>query len=165
MSKILILASLSGGYSGADSVGQSHGSYPANTYVLPIVSVAMFPEDFYMRAFERGFDGILVMYSGTDSPFKGASEHAGKTLNQVYPLMKARNIDTRRLRLTAICTVCTSAFLREVNQMNDLLSGIGPVLDEITVPAGAMEVQYDDAKPSCRCPRHWRWNCRDAVGA
>jgi coenzyme F420-reducing hydrogenase delta subunit len=140
MSKILILASLSGGYAGADSVGQIHASYPANTYILPIVSAAMFPEDFYLRAFARGFDGILVMYSGTDSPFKGASDHAGEILNRVYPLMKERNIDTRRLRLTAICTVCTAAFLREVNQMNELLEGIGPVLDEMTTPAPAMEM-------------------------
>jgi heterodisulfide reductase subunit A-like polyferredoxin len=37
VTKILILASLSGGYRGADSVGQLHASYPANTYILPMV--------------------------------------------------------------------------------------------------------------------------------
>lgn len=70
--KILILATLSGGYAGADSVGQLHTSYPPNTYILPVMCPCMFPEDFYLRAFERGIDGIIVMYSGTDSPYKGA---------------------------------------------------------------------------------------------
>ena len=129
--KILILATLSGGYAGADSVGQLHTNYPTNTYILPVRCPCMFPEDFYLRTFERGFDAILVMFSGTDSPYKGSSERAAQIINKVYPLMKERGIDTRRLRLVAICTVCTQPFLKEVNQMSQLLKQIGPVKDEI----------------------------------
>ena len=35
--KILILATLSGGYVGADGVGQLHVEYAPNTYILPVV--------------------------------------------------------------------------------------------------------------------------------
>ncbi len=124
--KILILATLSGGYAGADSVGQLHTDYAANTYVFPVRSPAMFPEEFYLRAFERGIDAILVMYSGTDSPYKGDADRTAALINRVYPLMKQRGIDTRRLRLVAICTVCTKAFLKEVEQMNELLADHRP---------------------------------------
>src|SRR5450759_1459795 len=123
--KILILATLSGGYAGADSVGQLHTDYASNTYVLPVRSPAIFPESFYLRAFERGIDAILVMYSGTDSPYKGDADRTALLINRVYPLMKERGIDARRLRLVAICTVCTKAFLKEVTQMNELLQSIG----------------------------------------
>ena len=133
--KILILATLSGGYAGADSVGQLHKDYPPNTYILPVMCPCMFPEDFYIRTFDRGIDGILVMYSGTDSPYKGGAERTAQLLNSTYALMKERGIDTRRLRLTAICTVCTKPFLKEVNQMNELLEEIGFVSDEMMVPA------------------------------
>jgi F420-non-reducing hydrogenase iron-sulfur subunit len=132
--KILILATLSGGYAGADSVGQLHAHYPTNTYILPVICPSMFPEDFYLRAFERGIDGILVMYSGTDSPYKGGPERTAQLVNQTYPQMKELGIDTRRLKLTAICTVCTKPFLKEVTQMNQLLEGIGFVQDEIAAP-------------------------------
>jgi F420-non-reducing hydrogenase iron-sulfur subunit len=50
----------------------------------------------------------------------------------VYPMMQERGIDTRRLRLVAICTVCTKPFMREVEQMNDMLQEIGPVRGEIS---------------------------------
>ena len=120
--KILILATLSGGYAGADSVGQLHTSYAPNTYVLPVVCPAMFPENFYLSAFERGIDAILVMYSGTDCPYKGGAERTAEQINKVYPLMTERGIDTRRLRLVAICTVCTAAFQREIRQMNETLA-------------------------------------------
>jgi len=61
--KILILATLAGGYAGADSTGQSYLDYPANTYILPVMCPCMFPPEFFVRAFERGIDGIIVMYS------------------------------------------------------------------------------------------------------
>lgn len=129
--KILILATLSGGYAGADAVGQLHADYPCNTYVLPVVSAAMFPEDFYLRSFERGIDAILIMFSGADCPFKGAPERTTEVVNRVYAQMKERGVDTRRLKLVAICTVCTKPFLKEVRQMNDVLQEIGTVEGEL----------------------------------
>jgi hypothetical protein len=52
--------------------------------------------------------------------------------------MKERGLDIRRLRLTAICTVCVKPFLREVNQMNDLLKEIGFAKAEMnSVPVAA----------------------------
>ncbi len=130
--KILILASLSGGYRGADSVGQLHLDYPANTYILPVISAAMFPEHFYLQTFEKGIDAILVMFSGTDSPYKGSAEKTAEIINRTYKLMKERGIETRRLRLVAICTVCTAAFLKEVKQMEALLAEVGPVSAELS---------------------------------
>jgi F420-non-reducing hydrogenase iron-sulfur subunit len=137
--RILILASQSGGYAGADSVGQIHANYPSNTYIFPVLSPCMFPEEFYLQAFERGVDGIIVMFSGTDSPYKGDSERTAAIVNRVYTKMKERGMDTRRLRLVAICTVCTAPFLREVNQMNELLQEIGPIGDEVAA-AAAQEI-------------------------
>lgn len=129
--KILILATLSGGYAGADSVGQLHTDYAANTSILPVICPSMFSEDFYLRIFERGIDAVLIMYSGTDSPYKGGPERTAEIVNRTYPLMKERGIDARRLRLVAICTVCTQPFLREVRLMNELLEQIGPVSAEM----------------------------------
>lgn len=135
--KILILATLAGGYRGADSAGQSHLEYPPNTYILPVMSSAIFPAEFYLRTFERGFDGIIVMYSGTDSPYKGESERAAEIINEVYVLMKERGLDTRRLRLSAICTVCVRPFLTEIQRMDQLLNEIGP-LPHPLIPEGAI---------------------------
>ena len=128
--KILILATLSGGYAGANAVGQLHSDYPVNTYILPVLCPSMFPSEFYLRSFKQGIDAIIVMYSGTDSPFKGGPERTAQLINQTYPLMKEHGLDTRRLKLAAICTVCTKPFIKEVNQMDELLKGIGSVKDE-----------------------------------
>ena len=135
--KILILATLAGGYAGADSTGQSHIDYPANTYILPVMCPCMFPPEFFIRAFERGIDGIIIMYSGTDSPYKVEADGTAKLINSTYDLMKERGLDIRRLRLAAICTVCVKPFLKEVNQMHELLQGIGFVKAELANQARA----------------------------
>ena len=125
--KILILATLSGGYVGADGVGQLHAEYAPNTYILPVVCASMFPVDFYIRTFEKGMDAIIVMYSGSDCPYKGGAEKTAGMINRTYERMKELTLDTRRLRLTAICTVCTTPFQREVNKMEAVLGELGPI--------------------------------------
>jgi coenzyme F420-reducing hydrogenase delta subunit len=126
-SKILILATLSGGYVGADGVGQLHVDYAPNTYILPVICPSMFPVDFYIRAFEKGFDAIIVMYSGSDCPYKDGAAKTAEMVNRTYERMQELTLDTRRLRLTAICTVCTTPFQREVKKMEAVLDELGPI--------------------------------------
>ena len=125
--KILILATLSGGYVGADGVGQLHVDYAPNTYILPVVCPSMFPVDFYIRSFAKGMDAIIVMYSGSDCPYKDGAQKTADLVNRTYSRMKDLALDTRRLRLTAICTVCTTPFQREVQKMAQILEEIGPI--------------------------------------
>ncbi len=135
--KILILATLSGGYVGADGVGQLHAEYASNSYILPVVCPSMFPVDFYLRCFERGMDGIIVMYSGSDCPYKDGAQKTADMVNRTYVRMKEVGLDTRRLRLTAICTVCTTPFQREVQKMDTILDDIGPIVRSSQLQAQA----------------------------
>jgi coenzyme F420-reducing hydrogenase delta subunit len=124
--KILILATETCAYPGANSVGQAHSGYPANTYILRVRAPVLFPEQFYLDCFKKGISGIIIMSCGEECPYEGAYHVLAKRLDRVYKMMKERNLDIRRLRLTAICTVCNRAFLKEVNNMNALIEEIGP---------------------------------------
>lgn len=124
--KILILATETCAYPGADSVGQAHSSYPTNTYILRVRSPVMFPEHFYLDCFAKGISGIIIMSCGEECPYKGAYHALAQRVDRVYQRMKAQELDIRRLRLTAICTVCNRAFLKEVNQMNEVVRELGP---------------------------------------
>ncbi len=119
--KILILATENCAYPGANSVGQAHSTYPANTYILRVRSPVLFPERFYLDCFDKGIGGIIIMSCGAECPYHGAYTALAKRIDRVYKIMKERNIDIRRLRLTAICTVCNRAFLNEVGQMNSVI--------------------------------------------
>lgn len=124
--KILILATEHCAYPGANSVGQAHSSYPANTFIIRVPAPVLFPERFYLDCFDKGISGIIIMSCGAECPYKGAYEALAGRIDRVYARMKERGLDTRRLRLTAVCTVCNRAFLKEVNDMNQLVKELGP---------------------------------------
>jgi F420-non-reducing hydrogenase iron-sulfur subunit len=124
--KILILATDACAYPGADNVGQIHAEYPTNTYIVRVPAPVLFPEDFYLRCFEKGIDGIIVMSCGHECPYEGAYDRLAARISEVHKLMKQRRLETNRLRLCAICTVCSKAFLKEVDQMCQLLAEPSP---------------------------------------
>jgi len=122
--KILILATDACAYPGADNVGQIHAEYPANTYIVRVRAPVLFPAEFYLRCFEKGIAAIIVMSCGHECPYEGAYNRLAARIGEAHQRMKERGWDTRRLRLCAICTVCSKAFLQEVNQMNTLLADL-----------------------------------------
>jgi len=123
--RILVLATISCAYPGADTVGQAHIDYPDNVFVMRVPAPVLFPDDFYLRSFEKGIGGIIIMACGTDCPYEGAYQKLAARIDGLYRPLKEHGVDPRRIRLTAICTVCSGAFLKEVNQMNNLLQQLG----------------------------------------
>ena len=124
--KILILATETCAYPGANAVGQAHITYPANTYILRVRAPVLFPEKFYLDCFDKGIGGIIIMSCGEECPYEGGYHALASRIDRVYKMMKERGLDLRRLRLTAICTVCTRAFINEVNNMNKVMGELGP---------------------------------------
>ncbi len=120
--KILIITTNHSSYPGANAVGQARLAYDSNTYILRVPDPVMFPEEFYLNAFEKGIGGIIIMSSGSDCPYEGAYPRLSARIQNVYNKMKAKNMDINRLKLTTICTVCTESFLKEVANMEQVVS-------------------------------------------
>lgn len=115
--KILLLTTMISSYPGANTVGQARMQYSPGTYIMRVPDPVIFPESFYMRCFEKGIDGIVIMSSGSDCPYEGAYRRLSERVARVYLLMKEQGIDPSCLKLTTICTVCKAAFLKEINEM------------------------------------------------
>ena len=126
--KILIIATNACAYPGADYAGQTHAEYATNTYIIRVPAPVVFPEDFYLRCFRKGIDGIIIMTCGHECPYEGAYERFTKRIEKVHVLMKEVGIEPRRLKICAVCTVCARSFLKEINNMNEILSEGGPVI-------------------------------------
>jgi F420-non-reducing hydrogenase iron-sulfur subunit len=119
--KILLLATAACAYPGADYVGQTHSEYPANIYIIRVPTPSVFSPDFYLRCFEKGIDGVIAMSCGQECPYPGAYERFAERVSRAHALMKERGLDPRLLRATAICTVCSRAFLKEIRGMVHVL--------------------------------------------
>ena len=120
--KILVITTNHSSYPGANAVGQARMSYASNTYIIRAPAPVLFPEEFYLNAFNKGIAGIIVMSSGSDCIYEGAYPRLSARLQNVYKRMRENNIDVNRLKLTSICTVCCEAFLKEIAAMEKVVS-------------------------------------------
>ncbi len=146
--KILVLATEACAYPGADAVGKAHQEYGANVYVFRVPSPVLFPEDFYLRCYAKGIDGILIAACGSDCPYRGAYDRLAARIDALTSRMKNGGLEMQRIRLTAICTVCIKAYLKEVGQLDEVLRKLGPVNREI---AGALQAA---ARSEMRLVKH-----------
>jgi len=89
--KILILATEACAYPGADNVGQIHAEYPTNTYIIRVPAPVIFPESFYLRCFERGIAGIIVMSCGHECPYPGAYDALAARISRMHEQMGDRS--------------------------------------------------------------------------
>jgi coenzyme F420-reducing hydrogenase delta subunit len=123
----LVLATEKCAYPGADAVGKAHLEYPSSVYILRALSPVLFPEDFYLRTYSKGVDGIIVAACGSDCPYHGAYDRLAARIDKLTSVMSQGGLDIERIRVTAICTVCIKAFLKEIAQMTENLVRLGPV--------------------------------------
>ncbi len=125
--KVLILATEACAYPGANYVGQTHTEYPVNTFILRVPAPALLPRSFYLRTLEKGIDGIIVMSCGHECPYEGAYDRLAQRISRTKKDMKERGMDPKRIRLCAICTVCSRSFLKEVRMMHEYLGSLKEV--------------------------------------
>jgi F420-non-reducing hydrogenase iron-sulfur subunit len=139
--KILVLATDRCAYPGADAVGKAHLEYGSNVYALRVPSPVIFPEDFFLRTYSRGIDGILIAACGSDCPYRGAYDRLAQRIDEMTIHMKEGGLETGRIRLTAICTVCIKAYLKEIAQLNEALLEFGPVNRELAAQLQAQSLE------------------------
>ena len=125
--KILVITTIMCSYPGVDNAGQQHLEYPPNSYVMRVPSPVIFPEDFYIRSFQKGIDGIIIMSCGEECPYSGAFKRLGNRINRVMKRMKNEfGLEPNRLKLTAICTVCAKHVVKEITEMDEYLRTLTP---------------------------------------
>ncbi|MBC7124797.1 MAG: hydrogenase iron-sulfur subunit, partial [Bacteroidales bacterium] len=59
------------------------------------------------------------------------AEYTNNIIVESQKLMKERNINTKRIRMAAICSVCAEPFVNHMNTFSKILAELGNVKNEI----------------------------------
>ena len=106
-----------------DLAGLLKQHYPPEVDNISVPCSSGIKPGWIMHAFERGFDGVFIAADGTDCPFgETCSEKTAEIVSRTHELMKEKGIDTARLRMAAICSVCSQAFVKLVKELADYLA-------------------------------------------
>ena len=144
--RLLMLATMSCAYPGADAVGKARIEYYPRVHVLGMPAPVMFPKDFYLRSFAQGIDGIIIAACGSDCPYENAFPRLSGRVDEIVQVMKGGGLEIERIRLTAICTVCIKSFVKEIDQMRTKIGPMGPVDREVATGVWQGELAERDAR-------------------
>lgn len=121
--KILLITMGRSSYLATDLLGQMHLEYPANVYVLKTIFPGIMPSYFFVDTLKKGMDGIIIAAAGADCPVEQSYTMLAQSVKEAQAKLNEEGISVKRLKLTAICSVCTNALLKEINQMSELVTG------------------------------------------
>jgi F420-non-reducing hydrogenase iron-sulfur subunit len=106
-----------------DLAGLLKQHYPPVVDTISVPCSSAIKPQWILHAFERGFDGVFIAADGTDCPYgESCSERTAEIVARTHELMRERGIDTARLRMAAICSVCSATFVKLVKDLDGYLA-------------------------------------------
>lgn len=105
-----------------DMAGLLKLHYPPTVYTISIPCSGGIKPRWIMHAYEKGFDGVFIAADGTDCVYsETCTEKTGHIVAMTHELMKENKLDPARLRMAALCSVCSEAFVKQIRSFNDYL--------------------------------------------
>jgi F420-non-reducing hydrogenase iron-sulfur subunit len=105
-----------------DMAGLLKLHYPPTVYAISIPCSSGVKPKWILHAFEKGFDGVFIAADGSDCPYgESCTNKTGQIVSKTHALMKEKNIETARLRMAAICSVCSESFVKQMKSFNENL--------------------------------------------
>ncbi len=121
--KILVFSTNNISDVGIDLAGSSHMDYPTTVKVIAVPCSSGINARWVLHALQAGFDGVFIAADGTDCAYiSDCTERTGKVVAQAQELMNSKGYDARRLKMAAICSVCSESFVNHIKQFSKMLS-------------------------------------------
>lgn len=106
-----------------DMAGLLKLHYPPTVYTIPVPCSSTIKPRWILHALEQGFDGVFIAADGTDCPYgETCTEKTGQLMSVTQQLMKDKGMDPARLKMAAICSVCSEPFVKHVKSFAEYLS-------------------------------------------
>jgi len=105
-----------------DMAGLMKLHYPPTVYTISVPCSSGIKSSWILHAYEKGFDGVFIAADGSDCVYgETCIEKTGALVGKTHELMKLNNIDPARLRMAAICSVCSEPFVKQIRSFNEYL--------------------------------------------
>jgi F420-non-reducing hydrogenase iron-sulfur subunit len=105
-----------------DMAGLLKLHYPPTVYTISVPCSGGIKPRWILHAYEKGFDGVFIAADGSDCTYgESCTQNTGQLVSRTHQIMKEKNIDPARLRMAAICSVCSESFVKHIKSFNQYL--------------------------------------------
>jgi len=105
-----------------DMAGLLKLHYSPRVYTVVVPCSSSVKPKWILKAFEEGFDGVFIAADGTDCPYgESCVEKTAAIIQNTQDKMKAKGIEPAKLRMAAICSVCSEPFVKHMKTFTEYL--------------------------------------------
>ncbi|MCK5861582.1 MAG: hydrogenase iron-sulfur subunit [Candidatus Hydrogenedentes bacterium] len=97
---------------GIDMAGSAHMHYSTQVQVISVPCSSGIKPTWVLHALESGFDGVFIAADGTDCAYlPDCTTRTGVLVKKTQDLLKEHGRSPKRLRMAAVCSVCSESFV------------------------------------------------------
>jgi len=123
--KILVFSTDKISDPGIDQAGLRKLHYSPSVYVISMPCSSGIKPRWIMHAFRQGFDGVFIAADGHECSYSAkCPDHTNNLINVSQRLMQENNINPKRIRMAALCSVCAEPFVSHMNNFSKILAEI-----------------------------------------
>jgi F420-non-reducing hydrogenase iron-sulfur subunit len=114
---------------GIDLAGSSHMDYSPTVQVIAVPCSGGINPTWIVHAVRVGFDGVFVAADGKECAFlPDCVERTSQIVEQSQAMLRKAGLEPGRVKMAAICSVCSEPFVNHMKQFGKALSELpGPV--------------------------------------
>jgi coenzyme F420-reducing hydrogenase delta subunit len=123
--KILVFSTDKISDPGIDQAGLRKIHYAPSVYVISVPCSSGIKPKWILHALESGFDGVFIAADGHECSYSSrCADHTNTIVETSQVLMKEKNINTRRVRMAALCSVCAEPFMNHMENYAKILASL-----------------------------------------
>jgi coenzyme F420-reducing hydrogenase delta subunit len=121
--KILVFSTDKISDPGIDQAGLRKIHYSPAVYVISLPCTSGIKPRWILHALKQGFDGVFIAADGHECSYSPkCPELTNHIIEESQKLMKENNINPKRIRMAAICSVCAEPFANHMNNFTKILT-------------------------------------------
>jgi coenzyme F420-reducing hydrogenase delta subunit len=110
---------------GIDLAGSSHMHYSPGVRVIGLPCTSGIRPSWIVRAIKAGFDGVFIASDGDECAYLAdCAKRSSKIVADAQALLSERGMDPQRLRMAAICSVCSEPFTKHIQGFSTALAAL-----------------------------------------
>jgi coenzyme F420-reducing hydrogenase delta subunit len=133
--KILVFSTNNISDPGIDLAGSAHMPYSPSVLVVPVPCSSGIKPKWVLHAIRAGFDGVFIAADGTDCAYlPDCTRRTGEVVKRSQALLEANDVDPRRLKMAAICSVCAESFQAHIGRFGAALVKLNQPPEKVAHP-------------------------------
>ena len=129
--KILVFSTEKISDPGIDQAGLRKIHYSPAVYVISMPCSSGIKPLWILHAFEKGFDGVFIAADGHECSYSPrCADLTNNIIAESQKMMKEKNINPKRIRMAAICSVCAEPFSNHMDNFSKILTELGSLADD-----------------------------------